>query len=149
MKRIGSLMVGALLLASVPGAALAHGRPGGGGHHDGVGLLMRGADLTDGQRQQIEQIVTAHRPQFRALMTQMRAARQALSAKLYGAGTVTAADLAPELQQIEQLRSQLTQERTQLALEIRGLLTPEQLAKIAQKRQRMNELRREMHDLSR
>jgi Spy/CpxP family protein refolding chaperone len=142
-------MFGAVLFASAPGLALAHGRGGGGGRHGDFGMLLRSAELTEAQRQQVVQIVAAHRPQLKALMSQLRTAQEALKAKLYGPGTVTEADLAPDLQQLEQLRSQLAHERTQLALQVRGVLTPEQLAKVAQKRQRMNELRQEMRDLAR
>jgi Spy/CpxP family protein refolding chaperone len=149
MRWIASLIFGALLLSSVPGLALAHGRGGGHGRHESFGMLLRSAELTEAQKQQVGQIIAAHRPQLKTLMGQIRTAREALHVKLYAPGALTAADVAPELQQIEQLHSQLAQERAQLALEIRGLLTPDQLVKVAQKRQRMQELRREMHDLTR
>ena len=58
-----------------------------------------------------------------------------------------AEDLTPLVQQISQLREQLTQEGLRVVLDIRGVLTPEQLAKVEQIRKRMGELRAEMRSL--
>ena len=85
--------------------------------------------------------------QFETLRGQLRAAQEQLAGKLYAPGPVKAEDLTSLIQQIGQLRGQLTQEGLQVALEVRGVLTPEQLAKAAQTRQRMNELRAEMRSL--
>jgi hypothetical protein len=70
-----------------------------------------------------------------------------LTEKLYASGSVKAEDLAPLIQQISKLREPLIQESLQVALEVRKLLTPEQLAKAKQRRQRLNELRAEMRKL--
>ena len=43
----------------------------------------------------------------------------------------------------------MAQERLAIALAIRNVLTPEQLAKAAQLRQQMQQLRQQMQDLSR
>lgn len=110
-------------------------------------LLVKGASLTDAQQAQVKQIVESHRPQFQGLLNQLRTAREQLAEKLYAPGPVKAEDLAPLMQQIGQLRGQLTQEGLQVALEIRGVLTPEQLAKAGQTRRRFNELRAEMRGL--
>jgi Spy/CpxP family protein refolding chaperone len=112
-------------------------------------LLLKGVGLTDAQQAQVKQIVSAHRPQFRALMSQVRAAHQQLTEKLYSPGAVSAEDLAPLRQQISQLRDQIGQEALQVALEIRAILTPEQLAKAAQIRQRASELTSELRSLYR
>jgi len=110
-------------------------------------LMIKGAELTDAQRAQVKQIVANHRPQFESLVKQLRAARENLEARLFGKDTVTAADLAPALQQIGQLRSQLMQESLLVALEIRSIMTPDQLAKAAQFRDRLSALRQEMQSL--
>ena len=68
----------------------------------------------------------------------------AQSDKLVATTPVTSADLAPLTQQVNQARSNLAQEWTQVVMEIRGILKPEQLAKAAQNRQRLNQLREEM-----
>ncbi len=110
-------------------------------------VIMRGVGLTDAQQAQVRQIVASHRPRFQALRSQLRTNTQQLTDKLYGPGAVTADDVAALRQQIGQLRDQLGQEALQTALEIRNVLTPEQLAKAAQIRQRLQELRAEMHSL--
>ena len=110
-------------------------------------LLVRGVGLTDAQQAQVKQIVANHRPQFQTLFGQMRTAHNQLTEKLYAAGPVKAEDLAPLTQQISQLRGQLTQEGLQVTLEIRDVLTPEQLAKAESNWKRMGELRAEMRSL--
>jgi Spy/CpxP family protein refolding chaperone len=142
---IGGCLV---VLAASPAFAQA-GRHGGSGAWGGPGLstLVRAAGLTDAQQAQVKQIVANHRPQFQALIGQLRTAREALDAKLYGADPVSAADVEPALQQISQIRNQLAHESLQVALEVRSLLSPDQLAKAAQVKQRLTELQREMHTL--
>jgi len=82
--------------------------------------------------------------QLRALREQLRTAETQLGDKLVATTPVTSADLAPLTQQVNQARSNLAHEWTQVVMEIRGILKPEQLAKAAQNRQRLNQLREEM-----
>ena len=91
--------------------------------------------------------MASHRPQFRTLREQLRAARSQLGDQLYGANPVTTATLAPLIQQIDKLREQLAQERLQVALEIRGVLTSDQLAKATQIRLELSQLRSRMRTL--
>jgi Spy/CpxP family protein refolding chaperone len=137
----------AMLSLSLGSPADAQARPGDWGHgHEGLALL-RSAGLTDAQREQVRQILANHRPNFQTLAGDLRTAREALNAKLYGTDPVTAADLAPLADQVGKVRSQIAQERMQVALEIRNILTSDQLARIAQTRQRLNDLRSEMRTL--
>lgn len=145
-------MAAAVSVVGQPRPAAAQGFRGPDGHGafggwPGLPALIKNVGLTDVQQGQVRQIVANHRPQFEGLLRQLRGAREALDAKLYGPGPVTAADLDPLVRQIDALRSQLTQEGLRVALEIRGILTPEQLAKADQTRQRLSELRRQMRDL--
>ncbi|MDE2058663.1 MAG: periplasmic heavy metal sensor [candidate division NC10 bacterium] len=110
-------------------------------------LLVSGAGLTETQQAQLKQLVASHRPRVDALQRQFRAAREQLIEKLYTPGSLKADDLTSLRQQIGTLRESLAQESLQVALEIRKLLTPEQLAKAKQRRQRLNELRAEMRSL--
>ena len=154
--RWGVVVAGVLLLGVWTGVSYGK-RPGGidgygtGPGHGGFGMMLplfvKGAGLTEAQQAQVNQIVANHRPQFQGLVSQLRAAHTQLADKLYAPGPVKAEDLAPLTQQITQLRGQLSQEGLQVALEIRGVLTPEQLAKAGQTRQRFNELRAEMRGL--
>ncbi len=99
--------------------------------------VLRAVGLSDEQKAHIHQIYAAHRPQLQALGQQIHAARQQLGDKLYSATPPSTADLAS----INQLRDQMAQERLAIALAIRNVLTPEQLAKAAQIRQQMQQLR--------
>jgi protein CpxP len=110
-------------------------------------LLVRGAGLTETQQAQLKQLVTSHRPKFDALQRQLRAAREQLVEKLYTPGPLKADDLTSLTQQIGKVRESLAHESLQVALEVRKMLTPEQLAKAKQRRQRLNELRAEMRSL--
>jgi Spy/CpxP family protein refolding chaperone len=109
--------------------------------------LMKGVGLTEAQQTQVKQIVAAHQPQFEKLLSQLRATREQLAEKLFAPGPVKGEELAPLRQQLGHLRDQLTQEALQVALDIRGVLTPEQIAKAGQIRKRVNELRAEMRTL--
>ncbi len=123
---------------------------GGGGAEGGpmmLQLLLRGAGLNEAQQAQVRQILAAHRPQFRAIRGQIWTLQRQLADALYAPGTVKAEDLAPLTQQIAQLRDQLAQEALRTALEVRAVLTPEQLTKVSELRQRLRELRMEMRKL--
>lgn len=154
-KKRPRVMVLVAILAASLWTASAYGQP----HRDRamrwergdeglfLPLLVRGAGLTETQQAQLKQLVTSHRPRVDALQRQLRAAREQLIEKLYTSGPLKADDLTALRQQIGTLRESLAQESLQVALEIRKLLTPEQLAKVKQRRQRLNELRMEMRSL--
>jgi Spy/CpxP family protein refolding chaperone len=143
------------VLAAGLWTAAAFGQPHGGrdaewgrgGDELFLPLLVRGVGLTEAQQAQVRQIVASHRPKFEALLRQLRAAREQLAEKLYAPGPVKAEDLAPLTQQIGKLREPLMQESLQVALEVRKVLTPDQLARAMRRRQRLNELRAEMRNL--
>jgi Spy/CpxP family protein refolding chaperone len=120
---------------------------------DGPGMLLplvlKGIDLTNEQEKRIHEIVAAHRATFRALFSELQTVHQGLADQLFAAGDVQAADCAPLLQRIAQLREQLTAEGLTLALEVRRVLTPEQLAKAADIKDRMRALHTEMRGLFR
>src|SRR4029450_12229165 len=107
-------------------------------------LLIHSAGLNEAQQAQVRQIIGNHRTQLRARREQLRAAATPLGHKLVAATPVTGADLGPLTQQVNQARSNLANEWMQVVMEIRGILKPEQLAKAAQNRQRLNQLREEM-----
>jgi Spy/CpxP family protein refolding chaperone len=110
-------------------------------------VLFRGANLTPDQEAKVKTILAAHRAKTRELMKQSRAAREEMTDKLFGPGTVTAKDLQPMRQRIAQLWEELSQDRLSAALEIRAVLTPEQLAKAAKLKDRFRELHAEMQAL--
>ena len=150
MTRPGRLAIAvtvATLLFSA--TAFAEGWGGPGGHRGGGGgafgwPVLRAVGLDDAQKAQIRQIFTTHRPQLQSLRQQLMTAQGQVRDKLLSPTPPTAADIVP----INQLRDQLAQERLAMALEIRNVLTPDQLAKAAQIRQQMKQLRQQMRDLT-
>jgi Spy/CpxP family protein refolding chaperone len=158
IPRIGAaLLVGALLTAG-GSAALAQSPPLGGGRDGGMrwgggrgegelALMIRAANLTPGQQTRVREILSAHRASARPVVEQLRTAQTELGNKLLAPGSVQAADLQPLLQRIGQLRDQLARDSATAALEVRAVLTPEQLARVAQTRERLSRLREEMRQL--
>ena len=157
----GLLVVGQLAAAAAaspslaqapgpPGPAAGHESPMGwvGGRGDGeLWLMIRAAHLNPEQQARVRAILSAHRATTRPLIEQLRQAQQELGDRLLGPGQVQAADLQPQLQRIGQLRDQLAQDSATAALEVRAVLMPEQLARVAQTKDRLKQLREEMRQL--
>jgi heavy-metal resistance protein len=146
VRRTVSIVV-AMTLTLSAASAFAQGPWRGGMGRDGfdtLPLLIHSAGLNETQQAQVRQIIGNHRTQLRALREQLRTAETQLGDKLVAMTPVTSADLAPLTQQVNQARSNLAHEWMQVVMEIRGILKPEQLAKAAQNRQRLNQLREEM-----
>ena len=110
-------------------------------------MLLRRLGLTPDQSRQVRDIMEKHRPKFQALFTEVRAANEAMASRLFSPGTVTAAELDPSIRQVASLREQLVREGANVALEIRTVLTPEQLAKAADIRQKLEALHTQMKQL--
>ena len=149
---LAAVIVSALLVAAAaPAVAQAPGRESGmrnGGRGDGeLWLMIRAAQLTPEQQTKVRAILSAHRASARPVIEQLRQAQQELGSKLLAPGSVQAADLQPQLQRIGQLRDQLAQDSANAALEVRAVLTPEQLARVAQTKDRLKQLREEMRQL--
>jgi Spy/CpxP family protein refolding chaperone len=146
LRRTVSIIV-AMTLSLSAASAFAQGPWREGMGRDGfdtLPLLIHSAGLTESQQAQVRQIIGNHRTQLRTLREQLRTAEIQLGDKLVVMTPVTSADLAPLTQQVNQARSNLAHEWMQVVMEIRGILKPEQLAKAAQNRQRLNQLREEM-----
>jgi len=110
-------------------------------------LLLRGANLTPEQKTQVHHIMDTHRATFQTLFGQLRTAQGEVTNKLFAPGEIKAEDLTSQVQQVTQLWGQLLQEGLKTALEVRGVLTPEQLTKAAQRRDRLQALHAEMRSL--
>jgi Spy/CpxP family protein refolding chaperone len=81
------------------------------------------------------------------LFSQLRAAQDQMANKLFSTEKIDEAGLSPQVQQIAQLRNQLAEEGLRVVLEIRNILTPEQLAKASQLKSQMQSLHRQMRSL--
>ncbi len=110
-------------------------------------LMLRAVNLTPEQKAQVQKIMAAHRPAYQGLFRQLSAAQKQMADRFFVPGEVKEADFASQTQRIAQLRSQLTQEGLKEMLEIRRVLTSEQMVKAAQVRQKLEALRSEMRSL--
>ena len=121
-----------------------------GGRAGRGGMLLRllyKVDLTEAQKAQIKEILVAHRPTLHALRRQLQTIREQTSDRLLGPEAVQEADLQPLAQAANQRREQLAQEWRTIMLEVRAILTPEQLAQAAQLKDQLRALHHEMQSL--
>ncbi|MGB9380431.1 Spy/CpxP family protein refolding chaperone [Candidatus Binatus sp.] len=155
------------ILAIVLVAAVAHvassssgGMSGPMGHHgfhgmhggmDALGvplpLLLRTANLTDAQKQQIHTIFENRRAARKTEYQQLHAAKEAIAAKFTSTGTVAASDLASPVATMTQIQDQMTNEQIQDAIAIRNVLTPTQLAQISATKAKLDSIHAEMKAL--
>ena len=154
-------MILAAVAASTLGLATVHARPPfgmgpgpmmmGHGGMDGpammLPLLLRSAHLTAEQQAQVHKVMADRRAEMRTLAGEMRAAQAALLDKLFAAGDLKADDLKPELDRLARARQQLVDHALATALDVRKVLTPEQLAHAAQVKDRMRALHDQMRQL--
>ncbi|MFQ5683882.1 MAG: Spy/CpxP family protein refolding chaperone [Candidatus Binatia bacterium] len=145
----GLVGVGILVLSSLSAPAYGQWRGHGHGMRGAFGLLSARyfRDLTAEQQTQLQGIRDAHAETFRTLRSQMRQLRVEIADKLYSPGVVTGEDLASQMKQLADLREKLRREGLVVALEVRKLLTTEQLTKAAERRERLRALRAEMLSL--
>ena len=110
-------------------------------------LLLKTANLTDAQKQQIHQIFEARRTAREAEHTQLKAIKDQIAAKYTSPGTVAASDLSGPVQQLTQLQDQMTNEQIQDAIAVRNVLTPAQLQQMSQTKSKLDQIHAEMHAL--
>jgi Spy/CpxP family protein refolding chaperone len=152
-KSVVFLALVVLSLWTAPVSAQPHrmmGPPGPGGMMMGDGpgmmfpLMLKKLELTTDQDAQVQNIMAAHRDTFKTLFTQLEATHEEMASKFFAPGALSAADLTAQTQGVSQLREQLMNEGLKVALEIRGVLTPDQLAKAAQLKDQMQALHAQM-----
>jgi Spy/CpxP family protein refolding chaperone len=154
------LSLGALAL--VPAAALADdqnsapagapaGHPGfsrhAGGDSDSLGMLLHSAHLTADQQAQVKSLMHAERTQMKPLFEQRRELRSQIADLLLKAGSVDSAQLEALVQKDEALEKQISEQHLQTAVQVRNLLTADQLAKVAQTRTQMKALHTQMQSI--
>ncbi len=143
MKFRHLIVAAAAACALSAGAAMAH--PGG-DWHGGEGMeILHSINLTDAQKEQARSIEKASWAQNKPLMEQMHAVHEQIATAMLASGTVTADQLAPLVTQEEQLRSQLDSARINTMLQIRALLTPDQLAQAAATHAKLAALHEQEH----
>jgi Spy/CpxP family protein refolding chaperone len=158
-RGIVPVVMAVLLVAAVAHIASSNSGGMGGhmGHHgmhggmDVLGvplpLLLKTANLTDAQKQQIHTIFENRRASQKAEHQQLQAARDAIAAKFTSTGPVAASDLASSTSTITQLQSQMMNEKIQDAIAIRNVLTPAQLTQISATKAKLDQIHAEMKAL--
>lgn len=143
---VGTALVGGVLGDTVlGGTVLAAQGPGPGGPRRGgpgfgpgqgrggpqAGLALRALDLTDAQREQVEQLMQQHRQQTRALVERAHAAeeaqRQAMEAPSFNEQQIRAA-----AQALAEVQTDLAVQQARLRSDIYALLTSEQQQRLQQ-----------------
>ena len=110
-------------------------------------LLLRSANLTDAQKQQIHTIFENRRESRKAEYQQLKAAKEAIAAKFTSTGTVAATDLSVPVTTITQIHDQMMNEQIQDAIAIRNVLTPVQLTQISATKAKLDSIHAEMKAL--
>jgi Spy/CpxP family protein refolding chaperone len=151
MKSRWHLIGVALITLSLFGAltAYGHGRRGHHFGHEGAGFpfrVLKDLDLTTEQQTQIDGIWKTHRETIRPLWSELRTIRTDITNKLLSPGEVTAADFTQQTERVAQLEAQLFRERLAAGVEVRNVLTPDQLTKAAEIMAKKQALRAEQKD---
>ena len=152
--RVAAVTLGLLCapLMAAPSAAQGMGMGHGGmmGMHGGGSpfmMLLKSANLTAGQQQQVQLILNSDKARMQGLHQQLFALHEQISAKLLGTGAVTAADLKPLVQQASRLEASLNENMADTAVAIRNVLTPDQVKHLAEVQQKLHSLHAQIQGL--
>jgi Spy/CpxP family protein refolding chaperone len=142
-----TLIAAVAACALTAGAALA--QPHGEWHHGGMeGMeILHSLNLTDAQKAQAKTIEKAAWAQAKPIMAEMRTTHEQMMNALLASGTVTADQLSPMVTQEEQYRAQLDQIHLNTVLQIRALLTPDQITQAAATHQKLEALHEQEHEV--
>lgn len=110
-------------------------------------VFLRAADLTPAQQAKVQKILDDNRANLHSQFAEMRAARKQMAVRLFSTGPLTATDLSAQSSQIAQAQQQMLQSELNVALQVRGILTPAQLQKVAQFHQKFESLHQQMRKL--
>ena len=108
---------------------------------------MQAAHLTTDQQKQVNQILQSNRSQTAPLIQQLQSVHEQIANKLLAPGTISASELAPLEDQAAQLDAQIQQQALAASVQIRAILTPDQVARMAQFHQKMSALQQQMKSL--
>jgi Spy/CpxP family protein refolding chaperone len=143
-----SLMIDtAAAQGTATGGWMGHGMAGMHGEGSQFLMLLRSANLSPGQQAQVRQIFQSNAAPMHALRQQFEALHEQLAGKLLAPGKLGASDLNPLVEQLSRLQEQMDEHMLDTALSIRGVLTPQQLAKVAQVHQQLQQLHSQIQSL--
>ena len=147
VQSAGAQMPGAPAM-SMPEGHAGMGHHGMGFMHDApFMMLLKSANLTTAQHAQVRQILESDHAQMKPVMKQFHALHEQIAGKLLATGPLSASDLAPLTKQAFKLQQQLDQNMIDTALAIRNVLTPEQIARLAQVHQQLSNLHQQIKSL--
>ena len=154
-RRVLCAFITALLLAapsSPPGVGAQSpqsARPSRSYSGDGLvmGIPLGAMHLTAEQDRRVSETLSTYHVESAPLIRQLRQAQSALADKLFASGQLGEADLQPELREITRRRTQLLEMSARAMVDIRNVLTPQQITMGGQVRARLGQLRSEMRQL--
>lgn len=114
-----------------------------------VMMGLPAAHLTARQRKQVGRIMLNNRLRIAPLIEQLQSVHQQIADKLLAPGTVTASDLAPMEKEAARLDAKIQHQTLEASVQIRALLTPAQISRMAQFHQKMAALQKQMRNLIR
>ena len=110
---------------------------------------MKAAQLTADQQNQVNQILKSNASQTAPLIQQLQSIHEQIANRLLSSGTARSEDLAPLEDQAAQLDAQIQKQALNASVQIRAILTPDQVSRMAAFRQKMAALQTQMDDLMR
>jgi Spy/CpxP family protein refolding chaperone len=137
-------------MSSMPAGHEGMGHMGHMGMHDGGSpfmMLLKSANLTEAQRQQVHEIMKSEHAQMKSVHQQFEAIHEQLADKLLSPGKVTAAELAPLEQKAYRYQQQIDQSMVDTALSIRNILTSDQLNHLAQVHKQLQNLHSQIQSI--
>jgi len=111
-------------------------------------MLGRQLGITDAQKEQIKNIATSHRDEWKALADRERAARQALN-EAVTADTIDEGLIRQRSAEVAAVEADLAVTRARTHAEVFQILTPEQKAKAQELRSQMQERMKQRGDRGR
>ena len=137
-------VVAGLLAAGAVQAQGMHGGPHGAMGHGYLDFLQ-GVTLTDAQQGKMHDITHASWQQLKPQMQQLRALREQIGGDLASTAALSTAQLVALQQQAQTLGNQLDQARLATAMQVRALLTQDQLSQSASVHAQLAALHQQEH----
>lgn len=109
--------------------------------------LLNALNLTPEQKAQIEVSKEAFRQAQKAYLNELIALRKDVADKLFGSNPVREPDVAAQITKMANLREKILREGFRIALDVRNVLRPDQLAKAATIRQQLQGIQSEVRGL--
>ena len=110
-------------------------------------MLLKSANLTDAQREQVREILKSEHAQMKSVHQQFESVHEQLAEKLLSPGKVTAAELAPLEQKAYRYQQEIDQGMMDTAIAIRNVLTSDQLSHLAQVHKQLQSLHSQIQSI--